>query len=98
MSNQLVRPQFDKVTIERQKLTTSGIIIPDSAAMRNAPCKGVVTAIGPDVNDSDATDSVINVGDTVIFGQNAGSWINPDQDDEFFICLDTDILAIVEEG
>lgn len=97
MSNIKLRPLFDKVLIEREKVEPkNGIILPDSIKDRHAPAKGTIVAIGPDVNTSD-TDTILKEGDRVIFGSHAGSWLNKDQDDEIYICLDTDILCVVED-
>ena len=89
MSN--LKPLFDKVLIERETLQTStSIILPDDINKRNAPSRGIVVAIGPDTEQ-------VEVGQKVIFGMHAGSWIKDDNDDEVYVCLDTDILCIVGE-
>lgn len=98
-------PLFDRVLLEREKLggaegkSAGGVLIPKAAAVRNAPFKGKVIAVGEGVDDS------IDVGRIYIFGVHAGAWINSDGkpvtgDDataEFFICVDKDLLCEVQE-
>ena len=95
-----LQPLFARVLIRREKFASKApsIIIPDEAAKRNAPSKGVVVAVGP------AADEAIRPGMTVIFGQYSGAWVNPDgaavtreEDAEFFVCMDEDIIAEVKE-
>lgn len=92
-----LQPKFARVLIRREKIRTS-IIIPDEAARRNAPAKGTVVAVGP------ACDEQIKPGMTVIFGQYAGAWINGDgsnvtreNEAEYFVCQDEDVIAEVVE-
>ena len=98
--NSKLHPLFARVLIRREKFASkqSSIIIPDEAAKRNAPSKGVVVATGPNADKS------IKPGMTVLFGQYAGAWINEDgtvvsreQDGEFFVCQDEDVIAEVRE-
>ncbi len=87
-----MKPLFDKVLIKRQTLQdtlNTTLIIPDDAQKRNAPQTGVVLAIGEDVEQ-------VCVGDNVLFGQHAGSFIKDEDDNELFIILDTDVLCIME--
>lgn len=93
-----LQPLFARVLIRREKFASkSSIIIPDEAAKRNAPSKGTVVAVGPETSDT------IKPGMTVLFGQYAGTWLNADgtviareQDAEFFVCQDEDIIAEVK--
>ncbi len=93
-----MKPLFDKVLIKREtleeKLKTT-LIIPDTAKKRNAPQTGVVIAVGPLVH-KDIDYFTVKVGDRVLFGQHAGSWIEDDET-EVFICLDSDILCVLED-
>ncbi len=90
MSNKMI-PLFDKVIIERDTLQTkSSIIIPDDAARRNAPATGVIVAVGPDTEQ-------VKEGQRVLFGLHAGSFIKDDDDNDFFVCLDVDILCVLED-
>lgn len=93
-------PLYNRVILEREQLKTKGIIIPDIAQVRNAPCKGKVIAKGPDVNGE------IEVGKTYVFGQYAGAWINAEGtpiekgDEEtarYYVCEDEDLIAEVQD-
>ena len=78
--------------VERDTLKTkTGIIIPESAAKRNAPAQGVVIAVGKECEDwvRDLK------GRRVIFGRHAGDWIK-DGEREVYILQEEDILAVVE--
>ena len=95
----MLKPLFARVLIKRDKLKTSGIIVPQMAQKRNAPCRGVVIAKGPTADDS------IEVGKTYVFGIHAGGWFNedgtPSVDEgkaEFFVCQDEDLVAEVVDG
>lgn len=90
------KPIFARVLIEREIKTksTGGIIIPN--AKRHASCEGVILAVGETVTD------ILKVGQRVLFGRHAGTWINgsmaEDADDgTLFLCQDEDILAIIEQ-
>lgn len=82
-------PFMDRVIIQRPKLTSKSgtIIIPDDAGKRNAPFKGDIIAVGPHV------DLHLNIGDRVIFGRYAGDWFEHDDEEEYFICSEKDIIA-----
>ena len=93
----LIKPLFGRVLMVREKLGKVGsIIIPENAAKRNAPLRGVVVAIG------EGCDRSIKVGHTYLMGQFAGTWMNaegaviPDGNTaEYFMVQDEDLLAEV---
>lgn len=91
-------PIFARVLIEREitKKTLGGIYIPDGAAKRHAACEGVIVALGETATET------LKVGQKVLFGRHAGTWIDgtlaKDTDDgTLFLCQDEDILAIIKE-
>lgn len=85
-----MRPLFARVLIERETLQAkTRILIPENAAKRNAPAKGIVTAVGPTADES------IAVGARVIFGRHAGDEIEVDGK-TLFICQDEDVLVVIE--
>lgn len=71
------RPLSDRVVVrppDEEKVTHSGIIIPDTAE-RELPDAGEVVAIGPGWVDRDGNLHPITdfeIGDTVYFGKHAG--------------------------
>lgn len=106
-------PKFGRVLIEREikEKTAGGIIIPN--AKRHASCTGKIVSLGETAgwvtsyNDDGEPNpkQIFNVGDKVIFGRYAGTWIDAtyndkgeaNDDGKLFICQDEDILATVKE-
>lgn len=105
MADAKYAPLFARVLIKREIEEKRGsIILPD--AKRHARSEGKVVACGP------TADEHIKVGDHVIFGKHAGAWLDgtysqikdargvvgmkDNNDGTLFICMDEDILAIVE--
>lgn len=64
--------------------TETGLIIPDTAKQK--PKIGTVISIGSDMG--------VSVGDTIYFGNTAGTEINI-EGGEYLIMRETDILAII---
>lgn len=97
----MLQPLFSRVLLEREVAKKIGsIIMPKTTQMKFASLQATVIAIGPDVNDSERSDTVINVGDKVILGKHAGCWLNEDgtpADDadsaKYYIVQDEDILC-----
>lgn len=105
MNKPKYRPLFGRVIIERVVTDKIGaVMIPETIAKRHARCEGTVIAVGN-------TAEGVKVGDHVIFGRNAGAWLDntysavrgpagpavKDNDDgTLFICQDEDLLAVVE--
>lgn len=94
-----LRPLGDRViveAIERDDMTPSGIILPDTA--KEKPQEGNVLAVGAGKLNEDGTRSVmdVKVGDRVIYAKYAGTEIKLDGDRKVLILKENDILAIVE--
>ena len=94
-----LRPLGDRViveAIERDEMTASGIILPDTA--KEKPQEGNVLAVGAGKLNEDGTRSVmdVKVGDRVIYAKYAGTEIKLDGDRKVLILKENDILAIVE--
>ncbi len=92
-----LRPLNDRVAVKRapeETTSAGGIVIPDSSAEK--PTKGEVVAIGDGKLSDDGKRSAlaVKVGDTVLFGQYAGTEITVDGD-KILIMREDDILAIV---
>lgn len=107
MSKCKYKPLFGRVIIERVVLNKIGsIAIPDHLQKRHARSEGTVVAIGPSVDES------IKIGQHVIFGKHAGTWLDntyssartpqgqpgllDNGDGTLFLCQDEDILATIE--
>lgn len=87
-----ITPLHDRVVIEPEevkKVTTGGIIIPDT--VKDKPIQGKVIACGKGVNGEKLT---VKKGDIVLYGKHAGLPITID-DKPYLIMRENDILAIV---
>ena len=87
-----VKPLSDRVVVEpleAELVTSSGIIIPDSA--KEKPQKGTVVAVGPGIGD---VKMQVKKGDLVLYGKYTGTEINIDGKD-LLIMQESEILAII---
>lgn len=109
------QPKFGRVLIKREVIekTKGGLIIPETAAKRNAACEGVIVALGETAGFTESfyeheagglaqhTIQTLKVGNRVIFGRHAGAWLDmkdeAKDDGTLFICQDQDILAVIKE-
>lgn len=98
----MLKPLWARVLLEREKIASASklLVIPDSAARRNAPCRGKIIAVGPTAEESIKQ----LIGTVVVFGQHAGTWINEKglavakpEDGEYFVCDEQDLIAEVSE-
>ena len=97
----MLKPLFSRVLLERKVAKKLGsIIMPEQTQLKFSTLRATVVAIGPDVNDSDRSKTYISVGDEVIIGKHAGSWLdesgNPvdnSEDAKYYIVQDEDILV-----
>lgn len=84
-----IKPKFGRVLIKREleEKTKGGIYIPETAAKRNAPCVGVIAALGETAGWTETyctsehgVDTkpiqTLRVGDKVIFGRHSGAWLD----------------------
>jgi len=93
-----IRPLHDRVVVRRveeEKTTSSGIIIPDSAAEK--PSRGEVIAVGNGrKNDNgDVITMDVKVGDQILFGQYAGNEIKVDGE-TLLVMNESDVVAIID--
>lgn len=95
-----VEAAFDKIIIKRERpeVTKGGIILTESAQQYMADNIGVIVSMGPSADVVDGVKSNhLEIGQLVVFGKHAGDWIKlPGTDDEIFICLDVDVMAIIK--
>lgn len=105
------QPKFGRVVIKRevQEKSKGGIIMLD--AKRVANCEGVIAALGETAGWVEVYEDgeripkqTMNIGDKVIFGRHSGAWLDAtygdkgvNDDGQYFICQDADILAVIKE-
>jgi chaperonin GroES len=85
------KPLADRVLVEpapAEQKTASGIIIPDTA--KEKPLRGIVVAAGSGKKDEPMS---VNVGDSVLYGQYAGTEIKIDGAN-YLIMRESDIYGI----
>ena len=92
-----VQPLADRVVVranEREEMTVSGIVLPDTA--KEKPQEGTVVAVGPGRLDERGKRVALEVkaGDTVLYAKYAGTEVKIDGED-LLILKETDVLAIV---
>lgn len=97
-AGQKLKPLGSRVVIkplEREEMTKSGIVLPDTA--KEKPQEGKVLAVGPGDRDEDGKRIPVElkVGDKVLYQKYAGTEFKID-DEELLILSEKDVLAIVE--
>jgi chaperonin GroES len=94
-----IRPLHDRVIVRRveeKKTTASGLIIPDSSAEKPSRGKVVATGNGKKNDQGDIIPLDVKVGDTVMFGQYAGSEITVEEE-KLLVMSEDEIVAVIEE-
>src|SRR5438045_5776044 len=79
-----VKPLADRLVIranEREEMTVSGIVLPDTA--KEKPQEGTIVAVGPGrLNEKGARVAPeVSVGDTVLYAKYAGTEVKVDGED-----------------
>lgn len=100
MAELKLRPLADRVVVEpidREEVTPSGIILPETAKER--PQEGRVIAVGPGRVDENGkrVPLEVKVGDRVLFAKYAGTEFKVDTAKKLLILKESDILAVIEE-
>ena len=94
-----LQPLGDRVVIkplEREEMTRSGIVLPDTA--KEKPQEGIVLAVGPGALNDEGKRNPMDVkeGQKVLFAKYAGTEFKLDEED-YLIVGQKDILAIVKD-
>ena len=95
-----VQPLADRLVVranEREEMTVSGIVLPDTA--KEKPQEGTVIAIGSGklLDNGDRAPLEVKVGDKVLFAKYGGTEFKLEGDD-LLVLRESDILAILERG
>lgn len=93
-----LKPLGDRLIVEpveREEVTASGIVLPETA--KEKPMQGKVLAVGPGARKDDGSrmEPDVSVGDTVLYAKYAGTEVKV-SDEKYLILRESDVLAIVE--
>jgi chaperonin GroES len=93
-----LRPLGDRLVVkpsEREEMTKSGILLPDTAKER--PQEGTILAVGPGrtLDDGSREPIEVAVGQKILFQKYAGTEFKLDEE-ELLILSQKDILAVIE--
>ena len=93
-----LQPLADRVVVranEREEMTLSGIVLPDTA--KEKPQEGTIVAVGPGrLNDKGVRIPLeVKSGDTVLYAKYAGTEIKNDGE-ELLILKESDVLAVLK--
>jgi chaperonin GroES len=92
-----LKPLGDRLIIEpieQEEMTSSGIVLPETA--KEKPMQGKVLAVGPGARKEDGSRIAMDVskGDTVLYAKYAGTEVKI-ENKKYLILKETDVLAIV---
>ncbi|HEY1127793.1 MAG TPA: co-chaperone GroES [Roseateles sp.] len=95
-----IRPLYDRIIVKRidpLRQTTSGIVIPDTAAEK--PEQGEVVAVGNGrlLQDGSVRPLQIQPGERVLFAKYSGQTVKLD-DQELLVLREEDVLGVIEAG
>ena len=93
-----IAPLYDKVVIkplEKEEITKSGIVLPDTVD-KEKPMQGEVVAVGPGkrLENGEIAPLSVKVGDKVIFTKYAPDEVEVDEE-EYLVIEEEKILAVV---
>ena len=94
-----IRPLYDRVVVRRkeeEETSAGGIVLPGSA--KEKPNQGEVVAVGGGkvMDNGEQRVLSVKVGDTVVFGQYAGSNTIEVDGEELILMSESEIFAVVE--
>lgn len=94
-----IRPLYDRVVVRRKEeeaTSAGGIVLPGSA--KEKPNQGEIVAVGEGkvLDNGELKALAVKVGDTVVFGQYAGSNTIEIDGEELIIMGESEIFAVVE--
>lgn len=95
-----LRPLADRVVIKplaKEEKTKGGIYLPDTAS-KEKPQQGTVIAVGPGrmLDNGKRVAIDLSVGDLVVFAKYAGTEFKTEDDEEFIIIGEKDVMAVIE--
>ncbi len=92
-----IKPLGDRVLVkalEADEVTSGGIVLPDTAQEKPQQGNVIATGEGKMLEDGTIKPLDVKVGDRILYGKYSGTEVR-EQEDEFLIMREDDILAIV---
>ena len=94
-----LKPLGDRVLIKpilEEEKSKGGILLPDTVS-KEKPQAGEILAVGPGGTNKDGKiiPMTVKKGDKVVYAKYSGTDIKDDNDDDFLILSEKDILAII---
>jgi chaperonin GroES len=94
-----IRPLYDRVVVRRKEeeaTSAGGIVLPGSA--KEKPNQGEIVAVGEGkvLDNGDVRPLAVKVGDTVVFGQYAGSNTIEVNGEELIIMAESEIFGVID--
>lgn len=94
-----IRPLYDRVVVRRneeEETSAGGIVLPGSA--KEKPNQGEVVAVGEgkSLDSGELRPLAVKVGDTVVFGQYAGSNTIEIDGEELIIMGESEIYGVID--
>ncbi len=95
-----LRPLGDRVVVkpvEREEMTKSGIVLPDTA--KEKPQEGLVEAVGTGriLDSGQKVPMELVIGDRILYAKYAGNEFKQDEI-EYLIISEKDVLAVVQKN
>ncbi len=95
-----IKPLADRILVkpvEEEEKTKGGIVLPDTVS-KEKPQIGEVLAVGPGRTNDDGKTFPLQFkkGDKVIYAKYSGTDIKGDDDEDYLILSEKDILAILK--
>lgn len=95
-----MKPLHDRIIVkpsEKETVTASGIVLPDSA--QEKPLRGEVIAVGPgkQLDNGKVVELEVKVSDIVLYGKYSGTEVKVDGQDVVILRQD-DVLAVIDGG
>lgn len=93
-----IKPLSNRVLIkqvEAESKTTGGIYIPDTS--KEAPAQGTVVAMGKGrySESGKLIEPELKVGDSVLYGKYAGTKVKADDNEEYMMMREPDVIALL---
>ncbi len=94
-----IRPLQDRILIkkiEQEQVTSSGIIIPDSA--KETPAEGQVVAVGPGRKDGSGNliEMIVKVDDKIVFTPYGDATVVKIDGVDYLMLREADVMGIIE--